>query len=245
MKTNLAHERVIEEDVCSHCNLKAEDDLHALWDYSKLSAIWETNMMWLFCRFKKFSNFYKLTRFVLESDRRPELFAPITWTIWSRRNQLRTSNKAFPLSRVLPSATQMLQELTDVQPAAPLQTISPHRSRPKCEPPPPSHLKINFNGAMFRETEEARLGVVVCDAHGKVLASLAEKIKFPSSSNEVEALAAVQAITLAMDLVEGDLEVVISALRKEEESFSSFGHLISSIKHYLVCCNCISFFTYP
>ena len=30
-------------------------------------------------------------------------------------------------------------------------------------------------------------------------------------------------------------------LSKEEESFFSFGHLISSIKYYLVYCNCISF----
>ena len=63
----------------------------------------------------------------------------------------------------------------------------------------------------------------------------------------METLAAVRAITLAMDLnlpsfiVEGNSEMVISALRKEEESFSSFGHLISSIKHYLYSCNCISF----
>ena len=35
--------------------------------------------------------------------------------------------------------------------------------------------------------------------------------------------------------------MVISALRKEEESFSSFGHLISSIKIYLPFCNCVSF----
>ncbi|KAL0017215.1 hypothetical protein SO802_004284 [Lithocarpus litseifolius] len=80
------------------------------------------------------------------------------------------------------------------------------------------------------------------DSHGKLLASLVEKIKVPSSSDEVEVLAAVRAITLAMDLnlpsfiVKGDSEVVISALRKEEESFSSFGQLISSIKHYLVSC---------
>jgi len=52
---------------------------------------------------------------------------------------------------------------------------------------------------------------------------------------------------LAVDLnlpsliVKGDLEVVIFALRKEEESFSSFGHLISSIKHYLPFWNCVSF----
>ena len=82
------------------------------------------------------------------------------------------------------------------------------------------------------------MGIIVRDSQGKVLASLVEKIRLPSSSNEVEALATVQAITLAMDLnlpsfiVEGDSEVVISALRKEEESFSSLGHLISSIKHY-------------
>ena len=62
----------------------------------------------------------------------------------------------------------------------------------------------------------------MCDSHGKVLAALAEKIKFPSSSDEMEVLAAVRAIALAMDLnlpsfiVGGDSEVVISALRKEE-----------------------------
>ena len=90
--------------------------------------------------------------------------------------------------------------------------------------------------------------MVVRDSHGQVLASLAEKIKLPSSSDEVEALAVVRAISLAMDLnlpsfiVEGDSEVVISALRSKEESLSSFGHLISSIKHYLVSCNCVSFF---
>ena len=133
-----------------------------------------------------------------------------------------------------------------MHPAIPIQNSSPQQSRPKWEPPPLSLLKINFDGAVFRETEEAGLGVVVRDSHGQVLASLAEKIKLPSSSNEVEALAAIQAITLAMDLnlpsfiVEGDSEVVISALRSKEESLSSFGHLISSIKHYLVSCNCVS-----
>ena len=184
---------------------------------------------------------------MLESDGRPELFASITWTIWSRHNQLQTSNKALPLSQVIPSATQMLQEFTNVQPANPVQTVSLHRSLPKWEPPPTSHLKVNFDGAVFRETEEVGLGVVARDSHGKVLATLAKKIKLPSSSDEVEALVAVRAITLVLDLnlpsliVEGDSEVVISALRKEEESFSSFGHLISSTKHSLAFCNCFSF----
>ena len=118
--------------------------------------------------------------------------------------------------------------------------VSLHRSQPKWEPLPSLRLKINFDGTVFRETKEAGLGVVVRDFHGKVLASLVEKIKLPSSSDEVEVLVAVRAITLVLDLnlpsfiVEGDSEVVILALRKEDESFSSFGHMISSIKHYIV-----------
>ena len=142
---------------------------------------------------------------------------------------------------------QMLQDFIQVKPVAQTQVSLVQRLRPKWEPPPPQLLKINFDGAVFADTEEAGVGVVVCDSQGKVIASLAEKVKLPSSSDEVETLAAVRAISLAMDLnlpsfiVEGDSEVVISALRKEEESFSSFGHLISSIKFYLPFCNCVSF----
>ena len=173
VKKNLVRRRVIDEDVYCHCNLKAKDSYHALWDCSELWAIWETDMMWLFCRSKKFSNFFELARFVLEKDRQLDSFALITWIIWSRHNQLRTNNKSFPLSQVIPSAKKMLQEFTEVQPVASLQTFSPQRSRPKWEISPPSHLKINFDGAVFKETEEAGLGVVVHDSHGKVLASLA------------------------------------------------------------------------
>ena len=95
VKKNLVRRRVIDKDVCCHCNLKAEDGYHALWDCSELSAIWEADMMWPFCRSKKFSNFFELARFMLEKGRQPELFVSITWTIWSHCNQLQTSNKLF------------------------------------------------------------------------------------------------------------------------------------------------------
>ena len=79
------------------------------------------------------------------------------------------------------------------------------------------------------------------------MASVSEKIKLPSSSNEVEALATVRAISFALELhlpsviVKGDLELIISALGSEEESFTSFGHLICSIKQSLGIFSCISF----
>ena len=227
--------------------MKAEDGVHALWDCANLSAIWEADTLWLFYRSKKFTNFYELASFVLENGRDPELFAILAWTIWSRRNQLRTSNKPYPLSQVLPSAKQMLQDFTQAQPAISTPLPRPQRQPPKWEPPPSPLLKINFDGTVFKDKGEAGLGVVVRDLHGMVIASLAKNIQLASSSDEAKALAAVRAVTLALDLnlssfiVKGDSKVVISALRKEEESFSSFGHLISSIKHYLHSCTCISF----
>ena len=247
IKTNLVCRKVLTEDICCHCNLKAEDRLHALWDCANLSAIWEADTLWLFCRSKKLTNFYELASFMMENGRNPELFAVLAWTIWSRRNQLRTNNKPFPLTQVLPLATQLLQDFTQAQPAISTNLLRTQRQPPKWEPPPSPFLKINFDGAVFKDKSEARIGVVVRDSHGMVIASLAKKIQPPSSSDEVETLAAVRAVTLAVDLnlpsfiVEGDSEVVISTLRKEEESFSSFGHLISSIKHYLHSCSCISF----
>ena len=92
---------------------------------------------------------------------------------------------------------------------------------------------------MFRETDEARLGVVVQDHEGRVIASMFEKIRLPSSLDEVEAMATVRAISFTLELhlpfviVEGDSELIISTLQREEESFSSFGHFISSVKQNL------------
>ena len=100
-------------------------------------------------------------------------------------------------------------------------------------------LKINFDGVVFREIDEARLGVVVRDHEGRVMASMFEKIRLPSSSDEVEVMETVKAISFTLELhlpfviVEGDSELIISALRGEEESFSSFGHFISSVKQNL------------
>ena len=82
---------------------------------------------------------------------------------------------------------------------------------------------------------------------GKGDGLLVQKNQVPSSSDKVEALATMRAISFALELhlpsiiVEGDSEVIISALRSKEESFTSFGHLISSIKQSLGIFSCISF----
>ena len=81
---------------------------------------------------------------------------------------------------------------------------------------------------MFRETLEAGLGVV--------LAFLSEKVTLPPLVDDIEALVAVRAISFALDrgfssiILEEDLETIIKALQNNEESFASYGHLLSSAK---------------
>ena len=106
-------------------------------------------------------------------------------------------------------------------------------------PLPPLSLKINFDGAVFMDSSEVGLGVVVCNHLRVVTASLLEKVRLPSSLNDVEWMATGKAISFAIDLnlpsiiIEGDSEVVITVLWSKSESLSSFGHLITSTKQSL------------
>ena len=79
--------------------------------------------------------------------------------------------------------------------------------------------KTNYDGAMFSESGEASIRVVVRDANGEVIAALAEKITYPGSVEMVEALVARRVAKFVVELgislseFEGDSEVVCKALR--------------------------------
>ncbi|XP_023885142.1 uncharacterized protein LOC111997298 [Quercus suber] len=102
------------------------------------------------------------------------------------------------------------------------------------QPPPETNHKANFDGAVFRENNRAGLGVVIQNHQGQVLASLSENILLPPSTDDVEAVAAVRAKSFATELgfssIIGDSEVAIKALKNEEESLATFGHMISAAR---------------
>ena len=60
----------------------------------------------------------------------------------------------------------------------------------KWKPPEGVTVKTNFDGAMFAESGQARLGVIVQNHWGHVMATLAEKIPKPASIEVLEVLAA-------------------------------------------------------
>ena len=97
-------------------------------------------------------------------------------------------------------------------------------------------MKVNFDRALFKETDSAGLGVIIRNDLGLVMAASVQIIPLPTSVETVEVLAARNAICLARELqfnkviIEGDSEVVIKSLNSSNVSSTSFGHIVRDIK---------------
>ena len=79
-------------------------------------------------------------------------------------------------------------------------------------------MKINFDGALFGESDCAGLGMVIRNSNGRVLVALSEKIMKPQSAELVEILVARRAVLFSCDLgfknsvFEGDFTSVVKFL---------------------------------
>nr|XP_023920721.1 uncharacterized protein LOC112032192 [Quercus suber] len=92
--------------------------------------------------------------------------------------------------------------------------------------------KENYDGAVFAESEEAGIGVIVRDSKGDVIAALAEKIPYPGSVEVLEALVARRAAKFVVELgltvaeFEGDSKVVWRALKAANGAHLAMGVII-------------------
>ena len=117
---------------------------------------------WLFRRTEVFSNFNEVVQHVIDEERNLDIFASVCLTVWYRRDQSRLKHSVYPISQMLLQASQALQDFLHALPPAQPSVTSP---RFRWIPPPASSLKINFDGALFKDINAAGLRVVVCD-HG-------------------------------------------------------------------------------
>ena len=139
--------------------------------------------------------------------------------------------------------TSFLEFQTAQPPVAPRVV----RARSKWLAPSSDSFKINFDGAVFKERDRARIGVIIRDCHGLVMASMSQIIPLPLIVVELETLAVIKALEFATDLglapvvLEGDLEILTNALMDATLSLASFGLLIQDIKAYAEFFQYISF----
>uniref|UniRef100_A0A2N9GXY5 CCHC-type domain-containing protein n=1 Tax=Fagus sylvatica TaxID=28930 RepID=A0A2N9GXY5_FAGSY len=106
----------------------------------------------------------------------------------------------------------------------------------KWTPPSSGQYKVNFDGAIFTESNEAGLGAIIRNHRGEAMASLCQRIPYPHSVEAVEASATRTAVNLILDLglrevdIEGDSLKIITALKQNSPCYTLYGHLIMETK---------------
>nr|XP_023923041.1 uncharacterized protein LOC112034451 [Quercus suber] len=156
--------------------------------------------------------------------------------VWNQRNKIRTSQNAVPLHLVAEQAKQKLNQFKADwrNPGVMVTDRTVGSSNWLC--PQDGWVKANFDGAVFSEFNQSGVGVVIKDKNGAVMASCSEKILHAYKPDEVEALAALKAASLARDLgfqnviLEGDSLCLIKALKSAEDNLSPIGLLVDDVK---------------
>lgn len=195
-KVNLVRHKVLIDGLCDRCKQGPEDVVHTLYGCPTLYDLWKQTK-WNNGAFKDFTSFLDLFDFILTGTSEVELFASITWNLWNRRNNLRLGKPTTPLDKVLEHSRE--QQATS--------WTTPYQQ----------WVKVNFDGATFAADSKARLGVVIRNDAGLVMASLSQLIPLPSTVIEVEVMAARRVVELALEcgfesiILEGDSEVLYKA----------------------------------
>nr|XP_023914280.1 uncharacterized protein LOC112025826 [Quercus suber] len=229
------------------CKNAPEDVLHALWSCPHLSTVWDRNPDWNFKENTHFQDFSELVQHEIQSSGHLEFFAQTIWTIWYKRNLLRTNGKPFPINQLLLNVGAALDGFVPPIPPKPPNQVACIPQTVKWRPPPSSFLKVNFDGAVFQDEVVAGVGVIIQDEKGQVIGFTARKIPLTLSIAAIEAFAAITTLKFAHDfglsslILEGDSEVVINALKSEEDSLVKFSHLIEEGKSIANSFNVVQF----
>ncbi|XP_050266844.1 uncharacterized protein LOC126710411 [Quercus robur] len=156
----------------------------------------------------------------------------MAWFVWNRRNKIRLKEPSLDKSIIFSAAAQYLSTF---QLKFPMKVAKPPAIAMKWSPPLGEGYKTNYDGAVFEESGEAGIGVVVRNATGKVLAALFEKIPYPGMVELVEILAARRAVWFIVELgmsqsiFEGDSEIVYKVLKSVDVGHSSIGQYVKDI----------------
>lgn len=102
--------------------------------------------------------------------------------------------------------------------------------------PPCDVYKINWDAAIDKLRKLMGVGVIVRDHEGKVMATMCSPMKYITDPTVVEAFAAWRTVGFGRDLglrnviTEDDALEIVYALRREDPTWSMYGHLIDDAK---------------
>lgn len=145
--------------------------------------MWDDNNQWNFRHQMTLVDFPQLLLHVLDSDCSEDLFALQAWTVWFRRNKVRTAPLEYRSAQ---------QKSRNTRPSV--------RIDARWSPPPDGWYKANIDAATFHEEGRAGIGIIWHNSNGLVMASALENSQLMASVVEMEALATILAIELSSEL---------------------------------------------
>ena len=160
----LVNRMVTTEDICVHFKQNSETPIHAIWTCPCLVEIWRKDNQWKFCNFQSFNSTLELLHFVIDRGKAIEPLAILLWTFWPC-----TNSQNILSDQVSQFANDQLLEFEIVNSTCP---SFPLDQSPLCRPrvhwisPSAGTVKINFNGASFKDADCAGIGGIICDEWG-------------------------------------------------------------------------------
>ena len=238
-KLGLYKRKVTPTPFCDLCRDHYEDGLHALWKCPIVNQTWESAPEFSALRTSSPPSFSELTCKVIHesSDLLLEKFAVMCWLLWHKRNQDRLNLPSEAYVQVWNHAQAYLHEYLAVTSEEKRENPAPVQVRWK--PPQIHYYKVNFDGAIFKESKAGGIGVVIRDNAGMVIATLSQKVRGPQTVEMVEALAARRAIIFAKEVGIDDVEFerdavnVIRDLSSQVPIHTPYGLIIEDAKAIL------------
>ena len=115
------------------------------------------------------------------------LFATTAWSIWYQRNKTRLHENPLPLRNIANFAKNYINDFKGMdRPSVQRKWAVPRKWSPLVV----DSVKINYDGAMFGESDIAGIGVVIRNCKGQVMAALSKQIVKPPTVDFLELLAA-------------------------------------------------------
>ncbi|KAK4428896.1 hypothetical protein Salat_1189500 [Sesamum alatum] len=200
LMANLVRQNPEVDDFCSMCKAAGEDSYHIFLscpithpDWALSDLPWSIISKWQGDPEAWFRNTAKECE-GHEADRA----LIICWQLWFNMNKWLWENVGFSPSEIVSHARRILGDYTEYS----LSLVNTTRTEsPKREwkPPPEGHIKINFDGAMFAETNSAGVGVIAKDCIGSCLRWRARLVEFLASPEHIELIAAATALELGKE----------------------------------------------
>ena len=171
-----------------------------LWACPIVTQIWDSALDFSELRNSAPMSFSDLARKVVQSasDLLLEKFAVTCWLLWHKRNHDRLNLPSEDYSQTWSRAQAFLHEYLSVTTKE--KAEKPKSPQVRWKLPLTNYYKVNFDGAIFKESNAGGIGVVIWDNAGMVIATLSQKVHGIHTMDMIEALAAKRAIIFAKEV---------------------------------------------